>query len=42
MEIENGINYTPKKSILTEKAICPYCSESVKITERNNLLIIFQ
>lgn len=39
MEIENGINYTPKKSILTEKSICPYCSESVKITERNNLLI---
>ena len=39
MEIENGINYTPKKPILTEIVICPYCSESVKVTERNNLLI---
>ena len=36
MEIENGINYTPKKAILTEIVICPYCSESVKVTERNS------
>ena len=39
MEIENGNTFTPKKPPLIEKAMCPYCSEIIKINQRNNLLI---
>ena len=41
MEIENGSNYTstPKKQIITEKLICPNCTETVNIISKKDLLI---
>ena len=39
MEIENEDDFIPKKNILTDVAVCPNCSESVKITSKNKLLM---
>ena len=39
MEIENEDDFIPKKNIFTDVAVCPNCSESVKITSKNKLLM---